>query len=617
MAEQTLKLKELKILYKKAQETYYVGSPIMSDSKFDKLEDKIRGLDPKWKGLAATGSEKINKKRKVALNEFMPSLTKFYPESIDKWLAKHGNTKLVLDKLDGSSVQAYYESGLLKSLVTRGDGTIGQDITFLANKTLLPQKIDYKKPISFRIEAIMKIKTFESKYSKDAENARNLVAGVLNRKLSKESTKQLEDIDFVVLGVFNHEIAKGLDLAHKLGFDTVHRKNLECGKDRLSKFLMHRKNKSKYEMDGLVLVDSDHIFRYSDSDKPKWTIAFKENLNEDSAPTTKVLDVIWQASSVGRLTPKIEIEPVRLDGVTVKYCTAHNAKWLVERGIGPGAKIKIVRSGGVIPKIVGVVKESKKIKLPDSPYTEKGVHFFLSKYNEDVKIKNIEKFLTTCGVERIKYSTIEKLYKHGMDSLEAAARISSTEDGIRLRWLNLAGFKAKSSSIINYELKKLQKIHIIDSMVGSGIWDEGLGRRRLEAIAEHMRLVKLLTNDRKELKGKIADIPGFGIKTAKMIVAGLDKYADLHAKLVDWIHIDCSNPVKISRKGKYTGFFGCWTGYRDKTQEADFEKNGGVIIPFGKKVTHLFYKEGGKTSSKVERAGDRALTWEQFINSGN
>src|SRR5690606_21772943 len=151
-------------------------------------------------------------------------------------------------------------------------------------------------------------------------------------------------------------------------FEVVHHVlKRQLSGEYLSQLLTRRRTSYQYEIDGLVVVPANRVFEYENEERPKWTTAFKENLSDDDAPTVKVLQVIWQTSRAGRLTPKIEIEPTRRDGVTITHATAHNAHWLRENGVGVGAKIKLVRSGGVIPKIQRVVRKAKPA-LPDCEY---------------------------------------------------------------------------------------------------------------------------------------------------------------------------------------------------------------------------------------------------------
>jgi len=618
--ENNMELAQLKKKYKAAQTAYYDGEPIMSDSQFDKLEDRIRALDPKWSGLSKTGTNKISKKQKVKLPYFMPSLSKVYPEAVDKWVEKNvGGRAIVMAKLDGSSVQANYENGRLKSLITRGDGEVGQDITFLAPHSMLPQQIKYKKPISFRMEAVMKVSIFNSNFSEEAENPRNLVAGILNRKLTKESTTQLKFVDFIVLGVFGRDISLGFRKARKLGFDVVpYKLTSKLKANQLSAELKRMREETPYEMDGLVLVGEYEVFEYKNNSRPKWAVAFKENLSEDEAPEAKVKDVIWQLSHSGRWTPKVEITPLRLDGVTVKYATVHNAQWMVDRGIGPGSIIKIVRSGGVIPKIVGVVKKAKTLKMPPGEYRQKGVHFRAIKRNADSDTKNITRFLSTCGVERVKISTVTTMYENGVNSIEAIAKFASLNKVKQATKLQNMGFGAKQTQIIIEELSKLKNVHLQKVIVGSGVFEQGVGERRLSEISKHYPLSKLLSWSKSQLMNNIASIKGFGDKTAQEIWSGIVKYRELHEKIVDLLQIEV--PTKVvkeskPKKGKYSGFVGSWTGYRSKEQESEWIANGGTVSSLSKKTTHLFYNPEGKFMAKVEKAkadGINVVVWDQL-----
>jgi len=619
--ENNMELAQLKKKYKAAQTAYYAGEPIMSDSQFDKLEDRIRALDPKWSGLSKTGTNKISKKQKVKLPYFMPSLSKVYPEAVDKWVEKNvGGRAIVMAKLDGSSVQANYENGRLKSLITRGDGEVGQDITFLAPHSMLPRQIKYKKPISFRMEAVMKVSIFNSNFSEEAENPRNLVAGILNRKLTKESTTQLKFVDFIVLGVFGKDISLGFRKARELGFDVVpYKLTSKLKANQLSAELKSMREETPYEMDGLVLVGEYEVFEYKNNDRPKWAVAFKENLSEEDAPDAHVKDIIWQLSHSGRWTPKVQIDPIRMDGVTVKFATVHNAQWMIDRGIGPGSIIKLVRSGGVIPKIVGVVKKAKKLKMPPGEYVKKGVHFRAVERNADSDTKNITRFLSTCGVERVKLSTVKTMYEAGMESIEDFAQFVSFMKPSQAKRLQKMGFGAKQTQIIIEELSKLIGIPLQKAIVGSGVFEQGIGERRLAVISRNYPLSKLLTWSQQQLLTKVAAIHGFGDKTAAEIWSGIVKYRKLHAKIAELINIKV--PTKVSTvsepvKGKFNGFIAVWTGYRDKEQEQYWGMNGGIVGPgLNKQTTHLFYNPSGKFMAKVEKArasGIKVLTWDQL-----
>ena len=92
-------------------------------------------------------------------------------------------------------------------------------------------------------------------------------------------------------------------------------------------------------------------------------------ITDEQIANVKVIQVIWKPTKDGYLKPKIEIEPTNLVGVTITYATAFNARYIVDNNIGPGAEIKIIRSGDVIPYILEVIKGAKKgPQMPEFPY---------------------------------------------------------------------------------------------------------------------------------------------------------------------------------------------------------------------------------------------------------
>src|ERR1700737_3106308 len=381
-----MNLKEQKALYLNANETYVQGADaIMSDAEFDKLEQAIRKVDPDWKHLHKTGA-KPDKKTEVALEHFMPSLTKFYPEKIDKWLASRKDL-LIMNKLDGSSVQLIYDKGVPVKLITRGDGTNGGDISFLLPHLNVPKSIKFKGHLVFRCEAVMSRYTFDLKYGKEFQNARNFVNGLLNRMTPH---KALADVDIIVLGIYDHEIYDGLQYASKQGFRVVAHSMYDI---YLSDRLSCAREASFYDMDGLVLCEKSFTLAYTNADKAKNIIAYKENVLLEEATVATVVEIIWQTSAKLRLIPKIKIKPVRIGGTTVTYATCHNAEWMLARSIGPGAQIQIVRSGDVIPKIVGVLKKGT-LQLPDVPYKQVGVHFVAIEQSKEDDVRAIHKFFT-------------------------------------------------------------------------------------------------------------------------------------------------------------------------------------------------------------------------------
>lgn len=372
-----------KKLYKMAKAAYYEGRPLMSDARFDALEDYIRKIDPDWKELQKTGVLPIHSK--VDLPVFMPSLDKLYPDDhkkINKFMDAHKDL-IASAKLDGSSVLLTYRGGRPVALTTRGNGAVGKCIDHLIPALNLPT-IAEKREIHMRCEAVISKKNF-AKLSKRYDTARNLVNGLLNRK---DVSPLLKLVDIVVLAVYNMPYYAGIKAANANGFKTV---PCRAAQRALEAQLADFRESVKYETDGLVLISKAQVFGYEKNKRPKWAYAFKVNA---AAKQSKVLSIEWCVQASGRLVPKLHIEALNMNGTTVSKVTGHNAKWCKDQNIGVGAVVEVVMAGDVIPKVVGVVKPAK-FKEPSEAEWD-GVHLVSTETNEP---KRLATFLRALGIK--------------------------------------------------------------------------------------------------------------------------------------------------------------------------------------------------------------------------
>ena len=627
-------LDQMKANWQKANAAYHNGKASgMTDAQFDKLEAAIRKLDPKWAPLAQTGAKVVGgKKRKVTLVEHMPSLDKFYPEGVAKKL-KGGLSQLEMDKLDGSALQIVMDKGVPVQVATRGNGIVGQDISFLIPQLRIPKSIKYKGHVVLRCEAVMKEAIFQAKYAPKYDNSRNLVAGVLNRKSDGTVDPILKHVDIVVLGVYGIGMKAGLAQADGWGFDTVFRRvqpsaNLTAAK--MEARLAARKKESNYEMDGLVYCRTDWYLNYPTNDKPKDIWAFKVNTGDDTHEA-KVLDVIYQISGHGRINPKIKLEPTRMGGVTVQHATVHNAEWMTSRKIGVGAVVQVVRSGGVIPKVVGVVKPAKTVALPSIPYVVKGKFFFVDKRKgaivdaaTDGRITTLQiaKFMDVMGVDLLAGKTIEKL----LPKFSSVDRyLKDWKAGTLADNLHRAGLGPKVALNIHKEFDKVFKgktIPMRQLMVASSIFKSGMGDRKLQILegagVSMGSLMKLLIlKGQTEVQLKVHDVKGFSDRTALMVGAGCSRFKPRLEFYTTVMKVDGRLPgVDTVVKGDLTGQFVSFTSYRS-TEHADAVKaRGAKVIDLGAKTTILLYKDGAvKFKDKIDKAaarGVRTTTFEEL-----
>jgi NAD-dependent DNA ligase len=316
-----------------------------------------------------------------------------------------------------------------------------------------------------------------------------------------------------------------------------------------------------------------------------------------------------------------------MDGVMVERVTVHNAAWMLERGIGIGAVIKVLRSGGVIPKIVDVVSTGT-FKAPPWPYRQEGRFFVVDTPKEgissnavspdkDIAIAQIRFFVTTLGIELLAEKTIEKLYDVGLrSSADYIDLLRGEREEMRVKLLASGLGDGQAANIIEELLRVLNaKINLKTLMVASGCMEGGIGSRKLSSLEDYgLSMDGLMTMTVVEIKDTLQQIDGWSDKTIIALTVGVHRFLKWFDQVEDAITTDGSLPVKAKKAGALVGKKICFTGYRSPEQAAIIEGQGGEIAAsFSGSTDVLLYKEDGKVSSKVAKAGDRAMNWEQFV----
>ena len=427
--------KELSQIILEASKAYYNENELMTDNEFDIVKEYMENKYPKNRVLQEIGAPV--EKNKVSLPYNMPSMDKIKPDtnSLQKWKQKYSGPYVLSAKLDGISALYSTENNQLK-LYTRGNGTIGQDISHLIPYLLLP-KIDN---ITIRGELIMKKTTFVEKYSNTFANARNMVAGLVNQK--KIDVEKMKDVDFVAYEVITPELKPSEQMSYmnnkqeetKL-ITVINETVMELTNEYLSTLLVEWRENYEYTIDGVIVVD-DKIYARTKKN-PEHGFAFKMVLS-DQVAEVKVVDVIWTPSKDGYLKPRLQVEPVTLGGAKIEYATAFNAAFVEDNKIGIGAIVKLVRSGDVIPHIMDVVVPAEKAQMPTVPYKWNETHIDIIMENmeddETVKEKNIVGFFKGLEVDGLGPGNVKKIITAGYDSVAKIIGMSKTD------FLKVAGF---------------------------------------------------------------------------------------------------------------------------------------------------------------------------------
>ncbi|HED05102.1 MAG TPA: NAD-dependent DNA ligase LigA, partial [Ignavibacteria bacterium] len=314
-----------------------------------------------------------------------------FDRRVKEGLSENEKVKYVVEpKIDGASVSINYVNGLLKTAATRGDGTVGEDITVNV-KTIrsVPLKIKIHKSIKYSLndfevrgEIFMNIEDFK-KLNKEREvngeklfaNPRNSAAGTLKMQDPKIVAKRPLNIFLYSLismeEKFNSQY-ENLQILRELGFNVNPEFKLCENIDKALEachLLEMKRDSLEYEIDGAVIKVNS--IRQQDilgniAKSPKWAVAYKFKAKQ---AFTKLNKITWQVGRLGTLTPVAELKPVFLAGSTISRATLHNFDEIIRKDIRESDTVIIEKGGDVIPKVVKVVesersKESKPVKAP-------------------------------------------------------------------------------------------------------------------------------------------------------------------------------------------------------------------------------------------------------------
>lgn len=618
-------------LIKHLSESYYnKGISLVSDQLFDYVKEYA---EDKFKLIVDVGAP-IKAKQKVKLPLYMGSLDKIKPDSdtLQKWLKEYKGSYVLSYKLDGISALLQKVDDKLK-LYTRGDGKYGQDITLVIphiNFGATPNKIleSLNNNDCIRGELIMTKKNFE-KLNKNNEwaNARNTVAGVINTKIPDKTLLSL--IDFVGYWVLEPPMKQSDQLNYIIKnkincVEWLERKVISV--DILSEMFISGRDNHDYEIDGVVVLDNSQAYPLISGENPKYGFAFKQVLTNQIAETT-VLDVLWEVSKDMYIKPKIKITPVNLVGSTIQYATANNAKFVYDNKLGPGSRIRIIKSGDIIPKIMEILSPSdnKKPKMPDIKYEWNDTEVDIiatnltSELEDKVQVKKLTYFFKTLNIKFMGEGTIEKFVNNKYDDLWKIL----TADKTKLE--EIEGFGEKAiENIYNAIDEGLQNRTLAELMSASQLLGRGIGVKKFTLITDVYPNILELYEEHDDISELINNISGFDEKTTDKILEGMDDFIDFMKKLTKIKpNILVTKRKKLSKKEqkecKYNNITIVFTGFRDKEAQKKLEECGCKVTDSVSKNTDLVVAiDPDETSGKITKAkslGIRIISREEFIKN--
>jgi DNA ligase (NAD+) len=580
---------------------YYTGNPEISDVDYDQLEDELRWLAPEHPVLTIVGAVNLESSNPKVLHETpMLSLDKTYDvDVLIKWAM--GHDVLGTLKVDGTSMSLVYKSGRFNLAKTRGNGREGEDVT--SKLKWVADAIPHLKHLG-DFEVRGELYCSESNFLKLADemvslglerpsSPRNIVAGILGRKVHGELARFFNFFAFDILGLdgFTTETQKMAWLA-------------DCGFRMPSPQLLRSKKDIEGYLDRVqTIMEEDEVgcdgavFSYNElklhddlgatSHHPRYKLSFKW---QGATARSKIIRLDWATSRLGVVTPVAVIEPVILSGATITNITLHNAAHVKAYNLKSDDVIELVRSGEVIPKFLSVIKSSAgHCQLP-SKCPSCGDKLI----EDDIRIRcvnhnscpaqltgSILNWIKSVGIDDLSDKRLQTMIDFGLvDSIPDLYKLTVSE------LLKLPATKEKMATKIHENIQKTKQIPLAMFLNGLGI--EGAGQTTWEKIIDAFPSLESILKLKAD---ELISLEGFAEKSSEQIISGLNKSKSLvHQLLAAGV-----SPIlpKVNKNGPLLGKVLVITGALSRPR---------------KEVEDLIKGAGGRTASSVSKTTSIVVT---------
>lgn len=652
--------RELKKLIRHHDELYYLKDrPAVTDYEYDQLFNELLQLEKDHSDLDLSdspsqrvGGAPITAFKKVSHRKPMLSLGNSYSVEdildfdlrVKKFLRSNEPVEYYAElKLDGLSMELIYENGVLTRALTRGDGSIGEDVTHnIKTIKTIPLKLHSAEPpklLEVRGEVILFKKDFlamNEAYQEAGEdpfaNPRNAAAGTVRQLDPKvAASRPLKFIAYTVgeYDGLSFSSQKNIpEVLNKLGIPTLEESLTVCSSDpdelvKYYRLIEKQRSKLDFDIDGIV-IKVNSLSLQEDlglvARSPRWATATKFKPEQAA---TLIENIIVQVGRTGALTPVAIMKPVKVGGVTVTNATLHNQDEIDRKDIRIGDTVYVQRAGDVIPEIVSVdlskrSKSSVAYKISDlcpgcgqkavREETEAVLRCVNPSCNSILK-ESIKHFVSrrAMNLEKVGNKLIESLVDNNL--------IKSFSDLYRLKKpqlleLERQGEKSVDNIIASIEASK--KTNFSKFIYALGI--RFVGEQTAKLLAEHFMTVENFLNATKE---ELETIPEIGPKVSLSIMSTLHnkKFIDEVLDLTKFIELE---KPKRSSEGPLSGKSFLITGAlqikRDEAQKI-IENNGGKILSgVSSKLNYLVV--GDDPGSKLDKAQSlevKIISWDELL----
>lgn len=536
------------LLNRYATEYYTSDNPSVSDSEYDRLYRELVELEAAYPdqvladspthrvgGKVLDGFEKYS--HQYPLYSLQDAFSREELEAFDARVRKElpQPTYICELKIDGLSISLTYEKGVLVVGATRGDGSVGENITENLKRVkdiplTLPEELD----ITVRGECYMPRASFDHVNQARQENGepefanpRNAAAGTLRQLDTAVVAKRN-------LATFLYQEAspstrdsqeKVLEHLEQLGFVVNPKRILAKSIDEIWDFIQEvgqEREKLPYDIDGVVIKVNDLAGQEElgfTVKAPKWAIAYKFPAEEKEA---QLLSVDWTVGRTGVVTPTANLTPVQLAGTTVSRATLHNVDYIAEKDIRKGDTVIVYKAGDIIPAVLRVV-ESKRVseeKL-DIPSNCPSCDSHLLHFEDEVALRCINPRCPAQIMEGlIHFASRDAMNITGLgpsivEKLFAANLVKDVADIYRLKeedFLLLEGVKEKSASKLYQAIQASKENSAEKLLFGLGI--RHVGSKASQLLLQHFHTIENLAQADPE---EVASIESLGSVIAQSL----------------------------------------------------------------------------------------------------
>lgn len=543
------------ILDRYAYEYYVLDKPSASDQEYDRYMQELMELEntlPEYfdnnSPSQRVGGVVLEGFQKVTHTRMMLSLGNAYNfedlQAFDQRVrAEVANAQYVVElKIDGLAMSVLYRNGRFVQAVTRGDGTVGEDVTNNV-KTIksIPMRIAMEGEVEIRGEVYMPKKSFialnekrEANQEEVFANPRNAAAGSIRQLDSSVAASRKLDafwyyfVNASEYGIHQHSVA--MDTMDELHIRTNHERRVCDTIEEVWQFIQEmseKRNDLPYEIDGIVIklnnLDDQERMGYTVK-TPRWAIAYKFPAEEVQ---TRLLDIVLTVGRTGRITPNAVLEPVRVAGTSVSAAQLHNEDMIKQKDIRIQDIVVVRKAGDIIPEVVRPVIERRDghqapyVFPNECPicgsklvrYEEEAAHYCI---NQDCPARVVESMIHFASRDAMDIDTlgdkkIEFFHKAGLlNTIEDIYRLKEHEEEI----LQMEGFKEKSFQKMVQAIEDSKQRPLEDLVYGLGI--RQVGKKAAKILAKKYLVMDVLMQADVDDLQKIKDI---GLITAESIVA--------------------------------------------------------------------------------------------------